>query len=61
MNELDAKWWKAGYIHCILVVALEKTQTTCKGVRVFQNEYDDKFKNMGEKFQKLEEKINLLK
>ena len=24
-----------------------------------QNEYDDKFKNMGEKIQKLEEKINL--
>ena len=34
---------------------------TCKGVRFFQNEYDDKFKNMGVKFQKLEEKINLLK
>ena len=26
-----------------------------------QNEYDDKFKNMGDKIQKLEEKINLKK
>ena len=26
-----------------------------------QNEYDDKFKNMGDKIQKLEEKINLMK
>ena len=26
-----------------------------------QNEYDDKFKNMGNKIQKLEEKINLVK
>ena len=26
-----------------------------------QNEYDDKFKNMGNKIQKLEEKINLMK
>ena len=26
-----------------------------------QNEYDDKFKNMGDKTQKLEQKINLMK
>ena len=26
-----------------------------------ENEYDDKFKNMGDKIQKLEEKINLMK
>ena len=32
-----------------------------ESLEFFQNEYDDKFKNMGEKIQKLEEKINLMK
>ena len=32
-----------------------------ESLKFFQNEYDDKFKNMGDKVEKLEEKINLMK
>ena len=30
-------------------------------LQISRNEYDDKFKNMGEKIQKLQEKVNLMK
>ena len=32
-----------------------------ESLEFYQNEYDDKFKNMGDKIKKLEEKINLMK